>query len=60
MGASVAEGKIEKKHNEIVTKTIKGTRVKHKATAYEPAYDLKQADGGKMLKSESELKKGST
>ncbi|TFF38875.1 hypervirulence associated TUDOR domain-containing protein [Mucilaginibacter psychrotolerans] len=58
-GASEAEGEIEKKHTETVTKTIKGTKVKRKATADKPAYEIKQADGSKVLKSESELKKGS-
>ena len=57
-GASEAEGKIEKKHTETITKTIKGTKVKRKATANEPAYEIKQADGGNVLKSESEIKKG--
>lgn len=57
-GASEAEGKIEKKHTAPVTKTIKGTKVKRKASADEPAYEIKQADGGKVLKSESELKRG--
>jgi len=57
-GASEAEGKIEKKHTETVTKTIKGSKVKRKASKDEPAYDVKQKDGGRVLKSESELKKG--
>lgn len=57
-GASEAEGKIEKKHTEPVTKTIKGSKVKRKASKDEPAYEVKQKDGGKVLKSESELKKG--
>jgi uncharacterized protein YjdB len=57
-GASEAEGKIEKKHTETVTKTIKGTKVKRKASADEPAYEIKQEKGGKVLKTESELKKG--
>ncbi|MFD0765648.1 DUF2945 domain-containing protein [Mucilaginibacter lutimaris] len=57
-GASEAEGKIEKKHTETVTKTIKGSKVKRKASKEEPAYDIKQKDGGRVLKSESELKMG--
>lgn len=57
-GASEAEGKIEKKHTEDVSKTIKGTKVKRKASADEPVYDIKQANGSKVLKSESEIKKG--
>ncbi|AMR34300.1 hypothetical protein A0256_24025 [Mucilaginibacter sp. PAMC 26640] len=57
-GASEAEGKIEAKHTETVSKTIKGSMVKRKATKDEPAYDVKQENGSKVLKSESELKKG--
>ncbi|RWY47954.1 hypervirulence associated TUDOR domain-containing protein [Mucilaginibacter gilvus] len=57
-GASEAEGKIQKKHTQAVTKTIKGTKVKRKASADEPAFEIKQANGSKVLKSESELKKG--
>ena len=57
-GASEAEGKIEKKHTQPVTKTIKGTKVKRKASNDEPAFEIKQTNGGKVLKSESELKKG--
>jgi len=57
-GKSEAEGKIEKKHTETVTKTIKGAKVKRKADKNEPAYEIKQSNGSKVLKSESELKKG--
>jgi hypothetical protein len=57
-GAHEAEGTIEKKHKEPITKTIKGTSVKRKASKDEPAYEIKQKNGDKVLKSESELKKG--
>lgn len=57
-GSSEAEGKIEAKHTDTITKKIKGTTVKRKATKDEPAYEIKQKDGSKVLKSESELKKG--
>lgn len=56
-GKSEAEGKITAKHTEPVTKTIKGTKVKRNASKDEPAFEIKQKDGGKVLKSESELKK---
>ena len=56
-GAHGAEGKITGKYEEPVEKTIKGSKVKRNATKDEPAYDIKQKDGGKVLKSESELKK---
>ncbi|WP_417310445.1 HVA1 family protein [Devosia sp.] len=35
---------------------MKGTEVKRKASADEPAYLVKQSDGDRALKSESELK----
>lgn len=53
-----AEGKIEKKHIEPVTKTIKGAKVKRNASKDKPAYEIKQESGAKVLKSESELTKG--
>jgi hypothetical protein len=57
-GKSEAEGKIEKKHTEPVTKTIKGAKVKRNASKDKPAYEIKQENGSKVLKSESELTKG--
>jgi hypothetical protein len=57
-GASKAEGKIVKEHGKPVTKTIKGAEVKRNASKDEPAFEIEQEDGGKVLKSESELKKG--
>lgn len=56
-GAHQAEGKIEKKYDKPVEKTIKGAKVKRQASKEEPAYEIKQEDGGKVLKSESELRK---
>jgi hypothetical protein len=56
-GASTAEGKIVKAYDKPVTKTIKGTKVKRKASKDEPAYEIEQEKGNKVLKSESELKK---
>lgn len=57
-GKSEAEGKIEEKHEEPTTEKIKGKEVKRNASKDEPAYTVKQADGDKVLKSESELEKG--
>ena len=54
-GQSEAEGKIIAKHTEPVTKTIKGAKVKRNASKAEPAYDIEQDNGSKVLKSESEL-----
>ncbi len=56
-GKGTGEGEITKKHSSTVEKTIKGAHIKRNATKDEPAYEIKQADGGKVLKSESELKK---
>jgi hypothetical protein len=57
-GKGEAEGKIEKKHTEPVKKSIKGAGVKRNASPDEPAYEIKMEQGKKVLKSESELKKG--
>lgn len=57
-GKGTAEGEIVKKHTEPVKKTIKGAKVKRNADKAEPAYEIKQEDGDRVLKSESELKKG--
>jgi len=56
-GRSKAEGRIEKEYEKPISKTIKGTKVKRKASKEESAYEIKQDDGNKVLKSESELKK---
>ncbi|MBE9662781.1 hypervirulence associated TUDOR domain-containing protein [Mucilaginibacter myungsuensis] len=57
-GTSEAEGKITAKHTEPIEKTIKGSKVKRNASKDNPAFDIKQENGSKVLKSESELKKG--
>ena len=57
-GKSEAEGKIEAKHEKPVKKQSKGSTIKRNASKDEPAFEVKQKDGGKVLKSESELKKG--
>ncbi|SDD66244.1 Protein of unknown function [Mucilaginibacter pineti] len=59
-GKYEAEGKIVNKHEEPVSKTIKGAKVKRDASKTEPAYEIQQKDGGKVLKSESEIKKASS
>ncbi|PJJ79703.1 Protein of unknown function (DUF2945) [Mucilaginibacter auburnensis] len=56
-GKGKAEGEIVEKHNKPVSKTIKGSKIKRNASKDEPAYEIKQEDGGKVIKSESELKK---
>ena len=56
--AHEAEGKIVAKHDKPVEKIIKGSKVKRNASKDEAAYEIKQEDGSKVLKSQSELKKG--
>ncbi|MBE7175635.1 MAG: DUF2945 domain-containing protein [Mucilaginibacter polytrichastri] len=56
-GSSEAEGKIEKKHTDDVSIRSKGSTIKRKADKDEPAYEIRQDDGTKVLKSESELRK---
>lgn len=58
-GKGEAEGKIVKEHKEPVKKNIKGSSVKRNASKDKPAYEIKQENGNKVLKSKSELKKGS-
>lgn len=55
-GKSEAEGKIIKKYDEPVTKTIKGAKVKRNASKDKPAFEIEQENGSKVLKSESEIK----
>lgn len=57
-GASEAEGKIIKAFKQPVEKSIKGTKVKRNATESNPAFEIKQDNGAKVLKSKSEVKKG--
>lgn len=54
-GAYKAEGKIAESFTHDVTRTIKGEKIKRKASAEEPAYLITQEDGGRVLKSHSEL-----
>lgn len=57
-GKNEAEGKIIKEHDEPVSKNIKGTKVKRNASEEEPAFEIEQDNGNKVLKSASEIKKG--
>lgn len=56
-GAHTAEGKISQRFTSDVTRTITGEKVKRKASPDEPAYLVVQDDGGRVLKSQSELSK---
>lgn len=56
-GDSTAEGKIDRKFTEEVTRTIKGSEITRHGSADNPAYLIKQEDGGEVLKLASEIRK---
>ncbi len=56
-GNGTAEGKVEEKFTEKVSRTIKGKAITRDADKDNPAYLVVQEDGAKALKSESELSK---
>ena len=56
-GRGTGRGRIREIFREDVTRTIKGKRIKRKASAEEPAYLVEQDDGDRVLKSHSELRK---
>jgi len=56
-GRSTAEGTVSAVHKDKVTRKIKGTKVTRNASKDEPAYEISQEGGGKVLKSDSEVRK---
>ncbi len=58
-GNGTGTGKVAESFTDDVERTIKGEKIKRKASADEPAYLVEQEDGGRVLKSHSELKKAS-
>lgn len=56
-GAHQAEGKVAESFTDDVERTIKGEKIKRKASKEEPAYLIEQEGGDKVLKSHSELEK---
>ena len=56
-GANQAEGIVAQSFTSRVKRTIKGKAIIRNATEDEPAYLVKQQDGGRALKSASELSK---
>jgi hypothetical protein len=56
-GSSTAEGTVAEVHHERVTRTIKGSTVTRDASRDEPAYDIEQDDGSRVLKSRSEVER---
>ncbi len=56
-GAGTAEGRVTAIHPRPVVRRIKGARVKRVGTAEDPAYEIEQADGTKVLKLSSEVER---
>lgn len=56
-GSGSATGRVAEVFTERVTRTIKGNEVTRNADDDNPAYLVEQDDGGRALKSESELEK---
>jgi hypothetical protein len=54
---NTAEGKVTERFTDTVTRKIKGTEVKRKASEDEPAFMIEQDDGDRVLKSVTELSK---
>lgn len=56
-GDGTATGKVAERYTEKVTKTFDGTEVTRDASSDEPAYLIEQEDGGRALKSKSEVRR---
>jgi hypothetical protein len=54
-GSSRAEGKVVAIHHDSVTRTIKGSQVVRHGSRADPAYDIEQDDGSRVLKLKSEV-----
>ncbi len=54
-GDNTASGKVTDIHREKVTRTIKGSEITRKGSDDDPAYEIEQEDGTKVLKLKSEL-----
>ena len=56
-GKGEAEGKVAEVFRRRVQRTIKGSKIVRNGSDSEPAYLVEQSDGGRALKSHSELDK---
>lgn len=54
-GSGTAKGKVAEVFKTRVQRTIKGSKITRRATETNPAYLVEQSDGGRALKSHSEL-----
>jgi hypothetical protein len=55
-GAHTARGEVAERFERRVQRTIKGEKIVRNASPDEPAYLVSQQDGGRVLKSGSELR----
>lgn len=56
-GNGTAEGKVKETYTEKTTKTIDGSEVTRNGSSDDKALYIEQEDGGKVLKSESEVER---
>ena len=56
-GQGEAKGKVKEVFRKRVQRTIKGSKITRRASDTNPAYLVEQSDGGRALKSHSELEK---
>ncbi|WP_066480011.1 MULTISPECIES: DUF2945 domain-containing protein [unclassified Sphingomonas] len=57
-GSGTAKGKVAERFDRRVQRTIKGSKIVKNGTKDNPAYLVEQEDGGRALKSGSELSAG--
>lgn len=56
-GDGTATGEVEETHQSSITRTIKGSKVTRNGSSDDPALEIKQDDGTKVLKLSSEVRK---
>ena len=56
-GSGTAEGKVTDTHAQKITRTIKGSEVTRDGSEDDPALEIEQEDGTKVLKLASEVRK---
>ena len=56
-GNGTAEGKVTDTHTQKITRTIKGSEVTRDGSEDDPALEIEQEDGTKVLKLASEVRK---
>ncbi|MGE0210338.1 MAG: DUF2945 domain-containing protein [Parvibaculaceae bacterium] len=54
-GEGTAEGVVRKRFTKRIVRTIRGAKIVRQGSDENPAYLIEQQDGGKVLKSHSEL-----